>query len=90
MRETLKLLNSKLAVESRLLSRRTSLAKVSPKTVHKDILVSDSVLKTNPGIYKMIDLNGEMGVFMKKNYFWVNYKWAIIQNQAVILEIKSK
>ena len=78
MRETLKLLNSKLAIESRLLSRRTSLGKVSPKTGHKNVLVIDSMLKIIPWTYKMKDLNGEMGVFMKKNCFWVNYKWVII------------
>ena len=26
---------------------------------------------------------------MKNNYCWVHYKWVIIQNQAVILKIKS-
>ena len=26
---------------------------------------------------------------MKKNFFWLNYEWIIIQNQIAILEIKS-
>ena len=50
------------------------------------------LVKNNSWRNKIKDLNWEkiIGVFMKKNCCWVNYKWVIIQNQTVILEIKSK
>ena len=57
----------------------------------KKKLAIDSVLKTNLWTYKTKDLKGEKKeVFMKKNCCGVYYKWVIVQNQTVILDIKLK
>ena len=58
----------------------------------REIYIIDSVLKTNPWAYKIKDLNGEqiIGRFYEKEFCWVYHKRVIIQNQTVILEIKSK
>ena len=47
----------------------------------------DSVMKNGPLAYKIKDSNGEkiIGRFLQ-----IDYKWVIIQNKRVILEIKSK
>ena len=58
----------------------------------REIFIIDSVLKTNPSNYKIKDLNGKKIIanFYEKDSCWVNYKWVIIPNQTIILEIKSK
>ena len=58
----------------------------------REIFIIDSVLKTNPWIWKIKDLNGEkiIGSFHEKGFCGVNYKWTFIQNHTVILEIKTK
>ena len=52
----------------------------------REIFIIDSVLKTNPWIYKIKDLNGEkiIGSFYEKNCRGVYYKWVFIQTQIVI------
>ena len=58
----------------------------------REIFIVDSVFKTNPLTYKIKDLNREKIIrsFMKNNCCWFYYIWVIIQNQIVILVIKSK
>ena len=52
----------------------------------REIFIIDSVLKTNPWICKIKDLNGEkiIGSFYEKNCCGVYYKWVFIQTQIVI------
>ena len=57
LRQILKLLNLKLVTELGLLNTRILLAKVSPKIGREKYFFIDSVLKTNPLIYKIKDLN---------------------------------
>ena len=61
--------------------------KVCTKNWSREIFSIDSFLKTNPWTYKLKLL---WEAFMKKNCCWVYYKSVIIQNQTVILEIRSK
>ena len=61
----------------------------------REIFIINSVTKTNPWTYQLKDLHGEKNNFyeevvMKRNCCWVYYKGVIIQNQKIILEIKSK
>ena len=79
-------------IESELLTIRIFLVMFTLKIGQKKIFIIDSAVKTNSWTNKIEDLNGEniIGIFMKKNCCWVNYKWVIIQKQTVILEIKSK
>ena len=67
-------------------------SKLYTKNLLKEIFVIDSVLKTNPWMYKLKDLNREtiIGSFYEKKCCWVRYKWDFIQNQTATLEIKSK
>ena len=56
----------------------------------REMFIIDSVLKTNPWTYKVKDLIGEkiIASFYEKELLF--YKWVIIQNQIVILEVKWK
>ena len=67
-RQVLNRLNLKLVIESGLLSKKIFLAKFTPKIDKKEILVIDSVLKTNPWKYKIKHLSGETitGSFYEK------------------------
>ena len=57
----------------------------------RKIFVIDSVLKTNPWTHEIKDLEEKkIRSFYKKNCCLLNYKWAIIQNQIVILKTKVK
>ena len=68
LRQILKLLNLKLVIESELLSAKKFLAKVTPKNDQEENSV-DSVLKTNPWVYRIKDSNGEkiIGSFYEKS-----------------------
>ena len=67
LRQILKLLNLKLVIESELLRAKKFLAKVTPKNDQEENSV-DSVLKTNPWVYRIKDSNGEkiIGSFYEK------------------------
>ena len=64
----LKRLNLKLVIESGLLSKRIFLVKVTQNIGKKKIFAVNSVLKTNPRMYKVKDLNGKTirGSFYEK------------------------
>ena len=57
----------------------------------RETFIIDFALKFNHRAYKLKDLNGEKVIrsFYEKSCYWANYKWVIIKNQILILEIKS-
>ena len=79
-------------IESELLMYKNIFSKAYSENWSREIFIIDSVLKTNPWIWKIKYLNGEkiIGNFHEKGFCGVNYKWAFIQNHTVILEIKTK
>ena len=74
-------------IESGLLSIRIFLVQVTVK-IGEEKYLSLVLFWT----YKIKDLIGKkmIGSFHEKELCWLNYKWVVIQNQTVILEIKSK
>ena len=100
LRQILNFIILRLTIESELLSIRIIFRKCDTENCSREIFIINSALKTNPPTwrfkdlngFKLEDLNGEklIVIFRKKNCCWVCYKWVIIQNQEVILKIKSK
>ena len=70
----------KLVIESGLLSTRIFLAKATQKMVERNICYWFSIENQSMDIQNQrFKRRKIIGSFMKKNCYWVNYKWVIVQ-----------
>ena len=91
VKQMIKLLNLKL-MSIGISEHSNIFSKPYTENWWRDKFVIDFVSKTNSSTHKIKGFNGEKIIgnfYVKNNWFWVNYKRVIIQNQTVILEIKS-
>ena len=93
LRRILKLLNLKSMIWWEVLSITTFVVKITMKIDQQKYLLLTLCWKTILGCIKLKIYDNLFKIiwrFMKKSCCCINYKWVIIRNQIVILEIKSK